>query len=162
MSKGFEIEYNGNIFNAEDYKERHEVITWEDEKPKADILTAVNGDLDIISEGAQPEFEILFYNLSESEYKSLLLLDSKITIFKTETDGDLSRIRNTYYNMNATVKTINIDNATAYPALQIKLESTKAGAIISGELIENVVFMTNTDFQAYIKTDEGKVIIYRE
>ncbi len=159
--KGFQLEYNGSVFNAENYVKRHEVLQWDDEKPKADILTAVNGDLDIISEGSQPEFEILFYRLSEAEYKSLLLLNSKITIFKTETDGDLSRIRNQYNNMYCSVKPVNISESTAYPALQVKLKSTKAGANIAGELIENVVFANNTDHQLFIKTDEGNAIIYR-
>jgi len=161
MAKGFEIEYNGSTFNAEDYEKRHEVQKWDDEKPKANILTAANGDLDIISEGAQPEFEILFYRLSEAEYKSLLLLNSKITIFRTETDGDLSRIRNAYDNMFVSVKPVNIAEATAFPALQIKLKSTKAGAIIAGELIENALFVRVTDYAAPIKTHDDKIIIYR-
>ncbi len=167
MKKGFEIEYNGFIFNAGDYEKRHEVLSWEDEKPKAEILTAVNGNLDIISEGSQPEFKILFYNLTEREYKSILLLNSKITMFRTETEEgitpvNLRRIRNNYNNMFISVKPINAVNSTDFPALQVTLKSTKAGAVINGELIENVCFMTEDNYQIWDKTDEDNVIIYRE
>ena len=166
MKKGFEIEYNGFTFNAGNYEKRHEILNWEDEKPKAEILTAVNGDLDIISEGCQPEFKILFYNLTEQEYKSILLLNSKITMFRTETEEgitpvNLRRIRNSYNNMFASVKPINAVDSTDYPALQVTLKSTKAGAVINGELIENVLFARVTNYQTPIKTHDNKTIIYR-
>jgi len=158
MAKGFRIEYNGIQINADEVA--HEVQKWSPENPDANIFKAVNGDLDIISEGSKPEFEILFFNLTADQYSNILQLHSNFAIFTTETQAAKDSI--VIDNMFASVKPINVSSITLLPGLLVNLESKKTGAIIDGRLIENVCFMTDTDYQEYEMTDDGSVIVYRE
>jgi len=155
MSKGFQIEHNGNIFNADEIK--HFINKWDSESPDYEIFIAANEDAELIIEGVSPEFEIVFYGIDLDTINKLLLMDSEIAIFKTETEAGLYANQIEMY-CKAQPKMIN--NANAYDSVIVNLSVNKTGAMIENKLYENVLFAKVGDEQHFYKTNDNKVIIY--